>query len=143
MFPVRRNRTVKALWKAHRVVYEATGGILGHWFFRYRVLLLYTRGRRTGKQRTNTLSYRTMGEAFTVVASNAGEDRHPAWYLNLRAEPRTRVRVGRRELEVVARDLEGPEYEREWDAWVAFDPSYTTYRRRTDRRIPIVVLEPA
>lgn len=121
---------------------RGSGGRLEHRFLRYRVLLLYTVGRKTGKERTNTLSYRTMEGGYTVVASNAGEDRHPGWYLNLRAAPRTRIRVGRRVLEVAARDLEGEEYDWEWRAWVAFDSAYETYRRRTERRIPIVALEP-
>lgn len=106
------------------------------------VLLLTSRGRRSGQERTSALLHLRDGERFVVIASNAGEDRHPAWWLNLRAEPRGEVELGRHRIAVRAREVEGPEREQLWTRWLEADPSYDEYRKRTTRRIPVVVLEP-
>jgi deazaflavin-dependent oxidoreductase (nitroreductase family) len=76
-----------------------------------------------------------------VVGSYAGEDRHPAWWLNLLADPRAEVQVGNARYPVTARELEGADRDRLWARVVETDPSYAEYQRRTTRRIPVVVLE--
>lgn len=81
------------------------------------------------------------GDAFVVIASVLGEPWHPAWYLNLVADPNVAVTVGARRIAVRARDAEGEERERLWDEIIARSPDYAQYRERTDRRIPVVVLE--
>jgi deazaflavin-dependent oxidoreductase (nitroreductase family) len=105
------------------------------------VLLLTSRGRRSGQERTSALLHLRDGERFVVIASNAGEDRHPAWWLNLRAQPRGEVELGRHRIAVRAREAEGPERQQLWTRWLEADPSYDEYRKRTTRRIPVVVLE--
>ena len=139
---VRRTGLVLALWKLHRRIYRATGGRLGSRLGPWRVLLLETKGRRSGEARPVALNYFEDAGRLVVVASSAGDDRHPAWWLNLRAAPETTVRLGGQMRTVRAREVEGPERDRLWERLVAIDPSYDEYRTRTRRRIPVVVLEP-
>lgn len=87
-----------------------------------------------------SLNYLTDAGRLIVVASYAGEDRHPAWWLNLLADPRAEVQVGTDRYPVMARELDGPERDRLWLQVVATDPSYQEYERRTTRRIPVVAL---
>ena len=109
------------------------------------VLLLETVGRRSGQRRENALTYLPHpypdGDGFVVIASVLGEPRHPAWYLNLRSDPKVAVTARRERIAVVARDAEGEERERIWDDLVERSPDYASYRTRTDRRIPVVILE--
>ena len=139
---VTKNRAIQLFWRVHPLVYRLTGGRLLGRIDGVPVLLLMTRGRRSGAVRTKPLLYLAHGDAFVVAASFAGEPRHPAWWLNLRADPRARVQVGARVVEVRAREAEGEERERLWRAIVAQDASFSEYERRTTRRIPVVVLEP-
>ena len=108
-----------------------------------RVLLLTVIGRRSGRPQEVALNYFEGDDGQPVViASNAGDDRHPAWYVNLRAHPNAAVRLGTETRRVRARTTIGPERERLWRRVVELDPSYEEYRRRTVRPIPVVVLEP-
>jgi deazaflavin-dependent oxidoreductase (nitroreductase family) len=79
---------------------------------------------------------------MVVYASNAGEPRHPAWWLNLQAEPHATVQRGNEVVPVIAREAEGAERAELWDAVVRAHAGYAEYERRTSRRIPVVVLEP-
>ena len=76
-----------------------------------------------------------------VTASYAGEDRHPAWWLNLQADPRAEVQIGTDRYAVTAREVGGAERDRLWARIVGTDASYAEYERRTSRRIPVVALE--
>ncbi len=129
--------------KLHMFVYRVTGGRLGGRMVGAPVLLLTTTGRKTGKQRTIPLLYLEDGENLIVVASNGGTPRHPAWWLNLRADPEATVEAGRRELRVRAEEANPEEKERLWPKLVAMYGPYESYRRRTDREIPVVILRPA
>jgi deazaflavin-dependent oxidoreductase (nitroreductase family) len=106
------------------------------------VLLLTTRGRKTGKQRTTPLLYVAYGDALVVVASNGGAPRHPAWYLNLQAEPEIDVQVGREQRAVRAREATEEERTQLWAQLVAVYRGYEGYAQKANRTIPIVVLEP-
>jgi len=139
---VTRNRAIELFWRIHPVVYRLTGGRLLGRIAGVPVLLLITRGRKSGTPRTKPLLYLAHGEAFVVAASYAGEPRHPAWWLNLRANPNAQVQVGSRVVDVRAREADGDERERLWHAIVAQEASFAEYERRTTRRIPVVVLEP-
>ncbi|HXF81602.1 MAG TPA: nitroreductase family deazaflavin-dependent oxidoreductase [bacterium] len=107
------------------------------------VLLLTTRGRRSGQPRTNVLTYLPDGGALVVIASNGGAPRHPHWFLNLRAHPEAQVEIGGRRRSVRAREAEGPERDRLWALVVQRYGGYAVYQRRTRRRIPVVVLTAA
>ena len=106
------------------------------------MLLLETVGRKSGLARTIPLLYVPDGERFIVVASNAGDDRPPAWWLNLRARPEAAVQAGRERHRVRARRAEGEEEAALWKKLEASYPPYAGYRTRTSRDIPVVVLEP-
>jgi deazaflavin-dependent oxidoreductase (nitroreductase family) len=130
-------------WRLHRWVYRWSGGRIGGHLAGMPVLLLTTRGRRSGRPHTTTLTYLPDGRAFVVIASNGGAPRHPDWFLNLRAHPEAQVEVGARRLSVQAREAEGPERDRLWALVVQRYGGYAVYQRRTRRRIPVVVLTAA
>ena len=140
---VRRTRSTELVWKIHRWLYRTSGGWVGGRMMGMPVLLLTTIGRKTGEPRTSPLMYFPEGDACVVIASNAGEPQHPAWWLNLRADPRATVQRGREVARVRAREAAGEERARLWAKLIQLDRSYETYRQRTTRQIPVVLLEPA
>ena len=107
------------------------------------VLLLTTRGRRTGQPRTTPLIFGRDGSDYLVVASLAGYDKSPQWYLNLLAEPRAEIQVLAERLAVTARSADADERERLWRLMSEVYPTYETYQAATSRAIPVVVLAPA
>ena len=103
---------------------------------------LTTTGARSGKPRPVTLYAWEDGDRLVIVGSRGGSARHPAWVHNLRANPRATVTRGRETTEMAAREVTGPdERARLWQLVVSRFPLYATYQRRTDRRIPLFVLE--
>lgn len=126
----------------HRFVYRRSGGRLGGRLPGQRFLLLTTIGRRSGQPRATPLLYLPDDERFVVVGSNGGDDRPPAWWLNLRAKPEASVQVGRTHHRVLARRAHGAELEGLWPRLDAAYRYYASYRRRTARDIPVVLLEP-
>ena len=104
-------------------------------------LLLTTTGRRSGNERATPLLYQPTGSGFIVVASRGGSQHHPAWYLNLRADPVCRIQVGRFRYGATARTLATGERARYWEWMVRFWPDYAGYQARTEREIPIVILD--
>jgi len=127
----------------HRFVYRTSGGWIGGWLPGQRFLLLTTVGRRSGQTRVMPLLYVRDGDRFVVVGSNGGDDRPPAWWLNLQAQPAAQVQAGRERQRVSARQARGAELDRLWARLEASYRYYADYRRRTSREIPVVVLEPA
>jgi deazaflavin-dependent oxidoreductase (nitroreductase family) len=122
--------------------YLATGGADGHeWKPGVPTLLLTTRGRRSGLLRRTALIYGQVGDAYVVVASQGGDPRHPAWYLNLEAEPDVHVQVKAEQFAARARTATGAERERLWRDMARIWPPYDDYQRKTDREIPVVVLD--
>ena len=106
-------------------------------------LLLTTKGRKSGKQLVIPLIYRPTGDGgYCVIASKGGAPSHPAWYLNLVAEPEVRVKVANEEFKALARVAEGEERRRLWNAMVEYYAPYTDYQASTERQIPVVVLDP-
>ena len=103
---------------------------------------MHTVGHRSGQPRRTGLFYIEDDEDLVVVASNAGEDVDPGWYRNLLAGPDAEVEVGGRRLAIHARETDAAEAERLWPRLDAVNPEFASYRRRTARRIPIVILEP-
>jgi len=138
MWPV-----LNRLMQGHKIIYEASGGRIGH-----RVpgappmLLLDNVGAKSGIRRTTPLVYFRDGQNLVIVASKGGNPRHPAWFHNLRVNPETTVQVGTKRRAVHARVAEPEEHDRLWPKAVATYGGYRGYQERTDRRIPLVVLEP-
>ena len=107
------------------------------------MLLLDHVGAKSGTLRTSPLLFVPDGENLVLVASKGGFPKHPAWFHNLRANPVTYAQVGGERRRVRARVASAAERPRLWDEAVAIWPGYDDYRARTDREIPLVVLEPA
>jgi len=128
----------------HVQAYRETDGEHGyHWKKGTTILLLNTKGRKSGEARTTPLIYRTDGDdRWVIVASKGGTPEHPGWYENIRANPDdVSIQVKADVIPVTARDAEGEERERLWRDMVEVWPDYEDYREKTDREIPVVVLE--
>ena len=126
----------------HTAAYKLTGGRIGGRAMGAPIVLLESVGRKSGKRRTHPLICLEDGEDLVVVASKGGIDEHPAWYLNLKANPETRVNWKGEKRNVRAREATEQERERLWPAVVEIYKPYASYQRRTERRIPVVILEP-
>lgn len=123
--------------------YVQTDGEEGHDWQGTTVLILTTAGRRTGRQRSTPLIYRRYGDSYLVVPSKGGADEPPKWYLNLRANPEVWVQVKGERFTARARTATPEEKPLLWETMTATWPAYDDYQQRTDREIPVVVLEPA
>jgi deazaflavin-dependent oxidoreductase (nitroreductase family) len=129
--------------RAHVLTYRLTGGLVGHRIPGVpQVLLLDHVGAKSGRKRTTPLSYLEDGEDVVIVASKGGYPKHPAWLHNLRANPDTTIQVGSRRTPVRARVASAEERKRLWPKVVDLYSGYQGYQDRTDREIPLVVLEP-
>jgi deazaflavin-dependent oxidoreductase (nitroreductase family) len=137
--------TFKAVNAVHRAVQLVTFGRVGWRTASMPVLELTTTGRRSGQPRTVLLTSPLQeGDSYVVVASRGGDDTHPAWYLNLRHDPAVQVATGggpRRPMR--ARVADADERARLWPTITAGHKSYADYQTKTDREIPVVILEPA
>jgi len=121
--------------------YLESDGADGHIWHGVPTLLLTTRGRRSGEWQTLPLIYGTHGRAWVLVASKGGHPQHPAWYLNLVAEPEVRVQVGPDKFTARARTASGAERQTLWAMMREIWPQYDDYQAATEREIPVVVLE--
>ena len=131
------------LLTVHQWLYEHSDGRVGANLGGRPMLLLRTVGRRTGKPRTAALLYVRDGNAYVVIASKGGAPQHPGWFHNLTAEPNVEIQVGRERIAVRARIAEGEERARLWARADAVNQGdYAIYQSRTERPIPVVVLEP-
>jgi deazaflavin-dependent oxidoreductase (nitroreductase family) len=129
--------------KEHVDRYRATDGEEGHdWQGGSKVLLLTTKGRKSGEQRTTPLIYAPHGDdAYMVVASKGGSDEPPAWYLNLSEDPEVEVQVKGDVFKARARTANDEEKPEMWRTMAAEWPAYDEYQKQTERQIPVVVLE--
>ena len=122
--------------------YRETDGEVGHiWRRGSKILLLTTKGRKTGEPRTKPLIYEEDGDRYVLVASNGGAPDHPDWYRNLAKEPDVELQVKSDVFPAHARTASGGERERLWKLAAQQWPGYDEYQTRTDREIPVVVLE--
>lgn len=142
MAAVKVSGPLKAAWWMHRKLYRLSGGRIGRRSNGFEVLLLTTRGRKTGETRDVMLQMLPHREGWAVVASYAGEAREPAWRLNLQARPEADIQIRDLKARVRAREATGAEREELWARFVAVDDAYAEYARRTSRVIAVVVLEP-
>ena len=105
-------------------------------------LLLTTKGRKSGDRYIFPLFYGDTGKGYVIVASKGGAPEHPGWYRNLVADPEVEVQVGTRHVKARARTVTGEERARLWKQALEFWPPYADYQKKTEREIPVVVLEP-
>jgi deazaflavin-dependent oxidoreductase (nitroreductase family) len=136
---------LRVFWALHRALRRISGGRIGTSEAtgdRKGTLFLHTVGRKSGKPRANGLFYLVDGSNLIVVASNAGADADPAWWLNLLNQPEAEVEVAGRRSPVRGRIATTEEDARLWPRLVAANPGYATYREKVSRLIPVVILEP-
>jgi deazaflavin-dependent oxidoreductase (nitroreductase family) len=139
--PAAKDRVTRTLTGLHVKAYRLTGGrFVGR--AGAPSLLLTTIGRRTGAERTTPVFYLDDGHRYLLVASYAGDTRHPQWYLNLSADPRVRIQLDDRALSATAHVLSGPERAQVWPNLVAHWPGYRAYQARARRELPVVALVP-
>lgn len=136
-----RGPIMDVVWKIHKALWRASGGRLGSNTGGMPVLELTTMGRKSGEPRSVLLHYLEDGDSYLVLGSNVGRDAPPAWSLNLEANPRATVSTADREQAVIARKAEGAERDDLWRKAVADKGDYGVYATRTDRTIPVFVLE--
>jgi deazaflavin-dependent oxidoreductase (nitroreductase family) len=141
----------EATWdfiKSHRRRYLESGGAEGH-IMDLREnnahalgthLLLRYRGRKSGKTYITPLSYGIIGGEVVIIASKGGADEHPSWYVNLTACPKVDFQIATQAFQGSWREPEGDEYEQVWNFMVKYFPFYEAYRKRTSRKIPVVML---
>jgi F420H(2)-dependent quinone reductase len=130
-------------WSAvHVFLYRVTRGLIGKRLVDNDMLLLTTKGRVSGEDHTVPLLHLTDGDSFVVIASYGGRSRHPAWYDNLVANPAVQVQVGSRHLSMRARTATAKERGRWWPRIVDAYSDYAVYQSRTEREIPVVLLQP-
>ena len=134
----------KLFGDAHVRRYRETGGEVGHiWKEGAPTLLLTTTGRKSGEQRTTPLIYVRNGDDYVIVASQGGAPKHPNWYENLSQDPNVELQVLDDVFPARARTAHGEERERLWRRANEVWSHYDEYQQRTDREIPVVVLERA
>jgi proline iminopeptidase len=136
---------------AHANRYISSGGTEGHMYtiappgyaeMTVPALLLTTTGRKSGEKFIFPLFYGQEGNSYIIVASKGGAPEHPGWYRNLLANPEAEIQVGTKKLKVHARTTAGEERARLWQKALTFWPPYADYEKKTDREIPVVVLDP-
>jgi deazaflavin-dependent oxidoreductase (nitroreductase family) len=121
--------------------YRETDGAEGHEWQGTVVLILTTTGRHSGTPRSTPLIYGQDGDNYVVVASKGGADEHPAWYLNIENNPQVEVQVMGDRFPARARVATAEEKPHLWEAAIERWPAYADYQRRTEREIPVIVLE--
>jgi deazaflavin-dependent oxidoreductase (nitroreductase family) len=123
--------------------FRTNEGRVGGQFEGAPLLLLHTIGAKSGAERINPMMYQDLGGSYAVFASFAGAPKHPAWYHNLVAHPENVVEIGARTERVTARVAGSPEREQIWEKQKADYPGFADYESKTDRTIPVVVLDPS
>ncbi len=129
-----------AVTALHIFLYRITRGAIGGWMLNSPVLLLTTTGRKTGRQWTVPLLYLADRDDIVIVASNGGIVKHPAWYLNLQANPQVEVEIMGARKHAQAQTATPQEKQRLWPLVVAMYPGYAQYQTITNRDIPLVIL---
>lgn len=130
----------KAFMRAHIGLYRASGGLLGSRIPTRSFLLLTTIGRKSGQERVIPIFYVPRGDDFILIGSNWGQETPPLWWLNLQAHPQAKVRAGRREFTVTARQASPDEHAKLWPAITASYHEFARYQRHLAREIPLVIL---
>ena len=138
-----RTAAFQQLTKVHVAAFRLTGGRVGGQIRGARVLLLHHRGRRSGAERVSPLLYLPDGDRIVVIGSKGGSHTHPAWFLNLREMEKTEVELAGERRWVSVRVADDDERAALWPRVVQIWPDYATYQTRTDRQIPLVLLEGA
>jgi len=128
--------------RLHTRLYKRLGGrFVGTVGLGRKVLLLSTTGRKSGLERTTPLVYMPWRDAQVVYASNGGKETLPAWWLNLQADPRASIQIGKAKSAVRARAASDQEYAEIWPEAEAYNPHWRDYKKNVKRAIPLIILE--
>lgn len=123
--------------------FRANDGKVGGRFERMPLLLLHHRGAKSGAERVNPLAYQALPDgSMAVFGSRGGSERNPDWFHNVREHPGVKVEVGTATIEAKARVAEGEERERIWEKQKREVPGFASYEEKTERQIPVIILEP-
>ncbi|CAN7315039.1 nitroreductase family deazaflavin-dependent oxidoreductase [Phenylobacterium sp. LjRoot225] len=140
--PVYRPADLSLLGPEHVRVYRETNGEQGYIWNGSPILLLTTKGRLSGEPRTIPIIFTPHGDSWVIMGSKGGSPTHPKWYLNILDDPHVQVQVKADIYEAVARTAQSPEREEIWAEAIQNWPNYDVYQSRTERQIPVVVLDP-
>jgi len=122
--------------------FRASGGKVGGPFEGAPMLLLHTTGAKSGKERVNPMVYQRVGNAYAVFASKAGAPTNPDWFHNLKANGQVTAEIGGETVSLRARVAQGAERDAIWTKQKEVMPGFADYERKTEREIPVVILEP-
>ena len=122
--------------------FRSNGGVVGGPFEGATLLLLHTKGAKSGQERVNPLAYQKLDHGYAVFASKGGAPTNPSWYYNIKATPEVAAEIGIETVPVQARVAEGEERERIWTEQKRRAPGFAEYEKSTNRTIPVIVLEP-
>ncbi len=128
--------------ESHVAAYRETNGERGGVWNGATAVLVTTKGRKSGEKRTIAIIGKQVGENFVIIASKGGSPTHPLWYLNIQADPHVEFQYLADKWEGVARTAKSPEREELWAQACTQWPAFNDYQARTERKIPVVVLEP-
>ena len=134
--------TTRLFYVIHRIIYRLSGGRIFIRSLGCPVILLTTTGRKSGELRTSPIFGFPEGQSIVVVPSNAGKENYPSWYFNLCANPKAQVQLGRETRRLKAREATQEERERLWPVLVSRYGGFEVYKQRTERHIPVLILEP-
>jgi|WetSurMetagenome_2_1015567.scaffolds.fasta_scaffold71296_2 F420H(2)-dependent quinone reductase len=123
-------------------LYRVSKGKVGGTMRGFKVLLLTTTGRKSGKTHTTPLGWFDHESGYVIVASNAGQPTHPGWYYNLKSKPQVTVQVLDQVIPVTAEVLTGEARAQAWRQVITTAPSYANYEKQTTREIPLILLRP-
>lgn len=140
--PTARAADLTLLGEGHVRAYRETDGETGYLWNGAPILLMTSTGRKSGEPRTIPIIFTQYGESWVIMASKGGAPKHPAWYLNVQEDPDVEVQVKADMWTARARTAGGDEREAIWAEALKVWPSYAIYQQRTERQIPVVVLDP-
>jgi deazaflavin-dependent oxidoreductase (nitroreductase family) len=135
-------RAMQFLWRAHKLVWNWSGGRLGGKILGLPVLELITLGHKSGRERQILINYFDDDGNPAIIGTNAGKDTDPAWVKNLRANPQARARWDGKWHDVTGVEVDGDDHDRVWEQAAAASNAYADYAKVLTRPIPIIRLEP-
>jgi len=143
--PARSNlgTDITLIGEEHVRQYRETDGETGYLWNGATACLLTTKGRKSGEERTIAIIFKQVGDRYAIIASKGGAPAHPLWYLNILADPHVKMQIKGERFDGIARTAEGAERDELWAASLEQWPNYDVYQSRTERKIPVVVVEKA
>jgi deazaflavin-dependent oxidoreductase (nitroreductase family) len=141
--PTTGSPDLSLLGKEHVRVYQETNGEQGYLWNGAPILLLTTKGRLSGEPRTIAIIFSRWGDSYVIMGSKGGSPTHPKWYLNILEDPQVKVQVKGDVFDAKARTAQSPEREKIWAEALKTWPRYEEYQSRTERQIPVVVIDRA